>query len=984
MIDLPIQFDQPIWLVGLVGLVPVVWLGRRSMSGLGRWRQRIAIGLRALVLAILIMLLAGPVYARKFKRLSVVTIIDRSQSVPEGLKASALKYVEQAAATRPKEDRLGVVNAGEVALIEALPDAGPVHVRRDAPLRGDRTDLEGAVRMALAVLPPDTARRILLISDGNENAGDLREVAKIAKANRIPLDVLALNFTHEREVMLERLIVPHNARMGQTIAVKCVLRSTRPARGKLVLEDNGKIIDLDPDSEELALPLALKSGLNVTTVHLPIRSGGIHRFRASFAVDNEEDDTLTANNSGAGVTFVAGKGRVLVVDTDGRSSNEIMRSLKQAGIDAEYRPAYQFPTGLLEFMEFDSIVLVNAANSSFSLDQQEMMTRYVHDIGGGLVMVGGPDSFGAGGWIGSPVEKALPVDLDPPQRQQMPCGALVLIMHSCEMPRGNYWGEQVAIAAVKSLSRLDLVGVLEYDWAQGKGTTWVYPLAPAGDKTKVISAIKKMRMGDMPDFGSGMQMAYNDLVKCDAGQKHIIIISDGDPSPPTLALLNKLKAAKITVTGVAVFPHSPADVNSLRAIAQATGGRFYNVKDPNRLPRIFVKEAQVVRRPLILEKPFRPRIIDPLSELTKGIELQPPILDGYVLTAEKKELVETIMVSPQKDPILAGRYYGLGKTVAFTSDASSRWASNWLNWPRFEQFWEQVVRWSMRSGESPNLQVLTELEGERATVYVEAGGQDTEFANFLDISGVVIDPDLKTTAVKLEQVGPGRYRAGFNVSRHGNYVVNLQFKDGNKTGLVSGALSVPFAPEFRDLKDNSALLSEAAKLTGGRVLSGIPERDKLFDHSSLVFPSARKPLWKPLALLWLVLFLSEVAVRRVAVDFRAEWRRIRQAIGALAGRKETAEAVAALRDHQLQVRRRLKRAPDVRRASRRYEPTADALSKQTGPPTVAEKEPPTEPVQTKEEKVRKIEPAAASYLDRLKEAKRKAQRDMEDDTTRSE
>lgn len=981
MTDWPIQFEHPIWLLGLLIAIPVIGLGLRSLSGLGPWRQRAAILLRVLVLGLLVVLLAGPMHARRLKDLAVIAVVDRSQSVPASLQQRALGYLNAAVKDKPKADRFGVIYTGETAFIQSLPNIGAIPLAGQPPLSGDRTDLEAGVRMAMAVLPSDAARRIVLISDGNENTGDLRGAAAIAQANGVPIDVLSLHYDHAREVIFERLIVPQNTRTGQTISARCVLRSTAPVRGRLVLEDNGVAIDLDPTSPDMGMPVELTAGLNVVTVLLPVSTGGIHRFAAFFTPNDARSDTISGNNAGVGATFVLGRGKVMVVNGDGRSAGEIRRVLKEARLDVEYRPAYQFPTELMDLLGYDSILLVNVPNSAFALAQQEMMVRYVHDMGGGLVMVGGPEGFGAGGWIGSPVEEALPVVLDPPQRQQMPKGALVLIMHSVEMPEGNFWGEQVAIAAVRALSRLDLVGVLDYDWQQG--VAWVYPLSPVGDKDRVIAAIRRMQMGDMPSFKDAMEAAFEALKKCDAGQRHMIIISDGDPAPPTAEFLATLKAAKISVSGVAVFPHSPADVQSLHRVAQATGGRFYNVTDPTQLPQIFVKETQVVRRPLIWEKTFRPRVTDPLHELAKGLEAAPPALNGYVLTAEKKELVENILMSPENDPVLAARQYGLGRTVAFTSDATSRWAGPWLTWPCFSQFWEQIVRWSMRSGESPNVQVTTDLEGPRATVQVEATSEDAGFSNFLDIRGVAIDPALKTIPLKLEQVGPGRYQATFPVGKPGSYVVNLKYTDGPKTGIVQGALVVPFAPEFRDLKDNPALLAEAARISGGRLLCGEPKRDALFDRASLTFPRERTPLGKELGILWLAIFLLDVAVRRVAPDFAGIRRKMVDLVARFRRSGERPAAVEALRRRSQEVREKIRKASDPELAGRRYE--APATSRTEQPAAVPRPE--ASKAETRETKAEKTDtPAAAppSYIDRLRQAKQKARETMEDEKKEGE
>lgn len=327
------------------------------------------------------------------------------------------------------------------------------------------------------------------------------------------------------------------------------------------------------------------------------------------------------------------------------------------------------------------------------------------------------------------------------------------------------------------------------------------------------------------------------------------------------------------------------------------------------------------------------------------------------------------MNSPEGDPILASRQYGLGKTVAFTSDASSRWAKNWLGWSKFNQFWEQVVRWSMRSGESPNFQVSTDLDGRRATVQVDVTGPESGFSNFLDIRGVVVDPGMKNVAVRLQQVGPGRYQADFPVGKPGNYVINLQYIDGKKTGMIRGALAVPFAPEFHDLISNPALLAEVSEIGRGRTLSGNPNTDKIFDPASLVFPLELKPLWKELSILWLVLFLIDVAVRRVALDFKAFFDRVFFRKGKL-----SQDAVDTLRKHQLEVKKKIKRAAEPALAQTRYEPASTEAKVYT-----AAEEKPAEPKIEKQEKPEKNIPSESSYLERLKQAKQKARDNMKEE-----
>ncbi|MCK5176028.1 MAG: VWA domain-containing protein, partial [Planctomycetes bacterium] len=583
MTDYSYYFVQPWWLLGLLLVVPIIWLACRNLAALSRTRRTLATVLRCLVIIVLIALLARLTRSQKNEQLTVIAVIDRSRSIPAQLQQDALDYLAVALADKVPADQFAVVDISEIASISKLPSGDTEIRQRNTTLTGEQSRLAQGVQMAMAIAPPDTAVRILLVTDGNETAGDLKEAARIAAVNGIPVDVLPLRYRYDREVIFKRLAAPGTAKSGQTVSLRFILNSTAETSGKLFLNLNGKPVDLEPGLAEIAAEVRLKPGTNVKTISLPVGTRGVHEFEAVFVPDNPDEDMVGQNNRASALTFVAGPGHVLVADTDGSAGPEFARMLRDSGIDSRAILATELPNNLARLMDTDAIILVNTDCSNFTFAQQEMLSRYVTDLGGGLVMTGGPQSFGAGGWIGSPVADILPIDLDPPQKKQMPKGALVLIMHACEMPQGNLWGERIALAAVKTLSREDLIGILAYNWQGGSGGDWVFPLSQAGDKTAVNLAIKTMQMGDMPDLGAHLKEAYNKLKACDAGQKHVIIISDGDPAPPSKALLAQYAKSGITCSGVAVFPHSPADVNSLRRIAGKTGGRFYNVKDPQSL-----------------------------------------------------------------------------------------------------------------------------------------------------------------------------------------------------------------------------------------------------------------------------------------------------------------------------------------------------------------------------------------------------------------
>lgn len=919
MASYQLSFSQPWWLLACVGVIPLIWLARHSLVYLNPVRRYLTIILRVLVITVLILLLARPLLVEENKNLALITVIDRSQSIPATLQEQALAYLDEAMLTKKPTEQLAVVDVAEAASVSKLPSGDPEIRRRNTTLSGLQSKLADGVQMAMAIASPETATRILLVSDGNETDGDLKEAARIAAANHIPIDILPLRYQYENEVVFKRLAVPSQARSGQTISLRFILSSTTNTRGSIQLNLNSRPVDLDPDSARLAVPIELKPGTNVKTISLPVGTHGLHDFQAVYIPDDSEQDKVTQNNRAGGMTFVAGPGHVLVLDTNGQSGQAIVDALAKSDIDVRYGLTDLLPNDPAQLMSADAVVLVNTDCSQFTYQQQEMLCRYVTDMGGGLVMVGGSNAFGAGGWIGSPVADILPVDLDPPQKKQLPKGALVLIMHACEMPQGNLWGKRTAIAAIKTLSRMDIVGILAYDW-EGKND-WVYPLSEVGDKNKIIHAINQMQMGDMPDLHYHLQLAYQQLKDVQAGQKHVIVITDGDPNPPSAELLDQCKAAGITCSTVGIFPHSRADLNNLIRVSQKTGGRFYDVKDPQQLPKIFIKEAQVVRRALIVEATFTPQITYSLSEITKGFSATLPDLDGYVLTGPKGGLSQTILSSQQADPILAICQSGLGRCVAFTSSADSRWASNWLAWGGMERFWEQTIRWVEKSASSSDYEVNTDVQGRNVTVHIERDPTKPASVQPSSMEAVVISPNIATKPLELTQVGPGQYQGFFEARDAGNYIVNLRYKKPGESRVTMSQtpVTVPFAPEFRDLSDNFGLLNQVCQITSGRLLGEDPTQENLFDTTGVKFPQTHMPLTRPLMLIWLVLFLLDVAVRRIALDVRAIWRKVLQWVRRPLASKKKQETIDRLQQTHRKLRDKLKKKSDSQTAARRYE-----------------------------------------------------------------
>lgn len=997
----PIQFDEPMWLLLIPLLVPITWLiARQSLSGLESTARWVALGVRWIVIIMVAVALARPHWRDEAEDVAVVLLADVSRSMPTGAAQSVKSFLAEAVSNDEPTDRLGVVTTAKDALTQLLPSRRrppqdvTTSMNPDDWLSGQRdaTNLADAVSMAMAIKPEDSALRLLLASDGNETQGSLLAMADSARAAGIPIDVLMVPHEARNEVIFDKLVVPETARRGQTVRLNFVLTATSVIRGRLSLLSNGTPVDLNPDDPDPSVIVDLEPGPNALPIPIRLDRSGPQTFEAFFEPLDRADDAIVENNRALGVTFVSGEGRAVILAETLEASRSIGEALLESNVEVQVlEPAGAFGS-LTDLQAYDAVILIDVPASSFSANQRELLRAYVHDSGGGLVMVGGPESFGAGGWIGTPVADALPVKLDPPQKRQIPKGALVLIMHSCEAPRGNYWGQQTALAAAQALSRLDLVGVVEFSWnaATPNGIVWPYPLSPRGDGQAVTRAIKNLTFGDMPSFVPAMQQTLTALQGANAGQKHCIIISDGDPQPPPMAMLQQFANSKITISTVEVFPHAGfGTTGTMRTIANVTGGKYYFINTQGQLgqlPQIFTKEAQIVRRALIWEgDPFNPKIVNVGAEAMRGIGPSLPAISGYVVTAPREGLALTTIEGPENDPICAQWQYGLGRSVAFTSDAASRWSSAWVNWGQFRAFWDQHVRWAMRPSGSATIDVLTESSGAETKIIVTALDAAGDSLNFARFRGRLSRPDLTGDEVELQQTGPGRYEGTVPSEDAGTYLLSLRYDapkpdgSGVEQGSVQAAFSRPFADEFRALRDNTALLRQVADLTGGRVIDpSDPSTAALFEREGLTFPVAMQSIWMGVAIAAISLFLVDVGVRRVRIDLRAIVSGVRRAAHRAEAKKEA--DLGALQAARAKAKQRMRTPSDDAEKPRVAQQKFEASESQLKAPAISPIDSPTRRDEsgTPSRESDAGDDEESGGLSRLMQAKRRARESMDD------
>jgi len=1019
MFDYSFAFQSPWLLLVLPALAAaVVWLSRRSLAVLGFWRWLSAVVLRTFVLAVLVLAVAEVQMVRTSDRVTVIYLLDQSESIPKAQREAMVRFVNAAISEhRQREDRAGVIVFGRDAAIEIPPFDDDVQMmpQIESPLDPNYTDLARAMRLAQASFPEDAAKRIVLVSDGNENLGDAGREAQALTGGGVGIDVVPVRYTRRGEVILERVTMPSDVRRGQPFDLCVVLSNTHTAGDGRLTPELPADGDLGGVSGRLRITkwlgdqpipvsedtVVLPPGKRRFTVRQEIDATGFYTYQAEFLPDDPANDAMSENNEATAFTQVRGRGQVLLVE-DAQNPGEFERfkqALARQNLEVAERSSDQAFAGLAELQQYDTVILANVPREDFTDAQISMLVRNTQQMGAGLVMLGGPNSFGAGGWTNTELEKAMPVDFQIKSAKIVPRGALAMVMHATEMGQGNFWQKRIAQEALNALGARDYCGLIHY--GNTGRTEWLWEpgmLEVGGRRNQMLDRIGRMTPGDMPEFNPGLVMAHRELTKLpDAAVKHMIIISDGDPSPPSGATLKALVDAKITVSTVAVGTHGPPGSRLMADIADKTKGKYYMVLNANALPRIFQREARRVAQPLIYENPngFRPRVRFP-HEMLSGIEEFQPIT-GFVMTSVKENpLVEVSLISPQplnekNATILASWTYGLGKAVAFTTDAGARYARSWTGWENYDKLFGQIVRWSMRPvDEEGKFAVASDVGDGEVRVVVTALDKDDEFLNFLNMSGTVVGPDLEPLPMKMEQTAPGRYVGSFPTREPGAYFVMVSPGAG-KAPLRTG-VNVPYSDEFRGRPVNEALLGELTQTRPagsppGKLIEGLGQGSGLSTPiSQLPTPTPQllqvdpfrrdlpkatssRGIWHYLVLAGCVVFFCDVFVRRVQVGFG--WvaplaGRVRDTILRRQPQPAAPETIDRLRSRKQEVGAQI----DQIRAAARFEASAGEgadISVLDQPAKPLSGQPPAAPTPSLS-----AEPQEESYTERLLKAKRKA------------
>ncbi len=949
------NFSEPLYLLLLIPALAWLFWVARGMHGMTRARRRLAIGLRALVLALLIFALAGLQSVRPNKGVSTIFVLDQSASMKPEFLGEARAFIGKSLQALGPDDKAGLVVFGKDPVIDvntgSLRALGKIY----ASPNPSSTNIAAAIRLASAAFGEGTAKRIVLLSDGNETDGDAAEAAQVAATDDIQIDYVRPDAQRGRqdEVVVDDLVLPNAVTKGQPFEARVTAEATAATSGTLRLDRDGVPV--------AQMSVHLTPGTNSLVIGQTAGSPGFYRYRAVLTADR---DTDVRNNVGMGFVSVQGKPRVLLLEGTPGTGQALAQALQAHDLDVKRAGPEGLPTRPEDLQGYDGVLLSDFPAEAMTPGQMALLTGAVRETGVGLGMVGGENSFLPGGYYETPIADALPVDLNVRQRKTFPSTTIIIVMDtSGSMGMIEDGQEKVKIAAsaaaatVRMMNVSDLVGVA----GSTDDISFVAPIQHPTDKDAITAQVGRMDVGGGGIYiRPSLEFADKALTPINTKVRHLILMADGDDSDEqegALARAQEMVAKGMTVSVVAIG--TGKDVPFLKQLASVGKGSFYLADHANQLQRLFTRDASMMTRSAIEEGAFLPKV-DPGDEVLRGLNLRAmPPLYAYDLASDRP-LSRVPMRTGKGDPLLAFWQYGLGTSMAFTSDAQPKWARQWMGWADFGGFWAQTVRSLLRHASGNRLQVAVHQDGGKDVVEVQAFDAGGNAINNLAAKVHVLAPDGHGQEVPISQQGPGRYEGRFEAggagseTGTGSYIVSVAEAQGAGPPLVTRAgFAVAYPPEYQAVGPNLNLLAQAAKTTGGEALAQPIDAFRLSARPGV----SVRDLW-PLLLLWAaVLFPLDVAVRRLALPL-AE---VRAAVLAWLGRRRPAAvrvpasaSIARLHQAKQQVSPRPAAAmpPDVA-------PDSTHVSPRPAAPAASGSAPPPAPA-----------PTALSSAQRLLEAKR--------------
>jgi uncharacterized membrane protein len=851
------------WAFLLLALVPLVFF-RAARSYADRPRSaKLAIGaLRSAICVLLTLEFAGITFWWKGRAGDehLAYVVDVSDSVTPAMRKQALEQVVRSVEQRGDEETASLVVFGssptvlvpfgeglsrEKAASAFKPFLETERIR--TPISGRATNLERAIQAALSGFPAKAQKRVILVTDGNETDGEALQQAKAASEQHVQICCVPLRQLDSRDVVVATLNLPERIKREEAFEIQCEVQSAGDIEGRLKL-----YVD---DYLAVEKQVKLSRGKHGETFRRSLEEAGAHLLQAHFESDAAQP---TENDKAFAYAALPGRPRILVISRSDVAP--LLSALGSARFNVEHLTPAGAPATMLELTRYDAVILENVPAEELGRHRLRLLRDYVSRLGGGLILTGGVDSFGPGGYAGTPVEQASPVAMEVPTEERPSTSVVVVVDDSRSMwlhgtpdmnfqkelfekPGASYLGlstgdkadfiRKVFERVVLSLNDRDSVGAIGLT-SQLKAAQWYVRLQRVTDKPRLIQQFnREFARQNYSILIDTVNESRFYLINDPATYKQMLLLTDGyvaaDSDYHKLAQIFLSDGFSISTVGVG----TDSNVALLDEIAQWGGGRFYLASQIKEIGDVYEKELTAPTTQLVVEQASPVSLVKD-TEILQGLDMNlAPDLFGYVRTRPKTTSETYVTIEGTKDPILASWRHHAGKVIAFTSSAVGNWATLWVkDWEDgYSRFWRQLVNGVLQTPGDQTYRLHLKPSGTKLKVAADVLDANEDFVNTAEVEarlyylgerGDVFSPSVSWSA-RLQQVGPGRYEHEFEMEREGVYLASVQGAGADATTIVTSGAIMPTPKELMNPEANEPLLAAIAGATGGKLAADVTE-----------------------------------------------------------------------------------------------------------------------------------------------------------------
>lgn len=905
------MFTEPHW---LLLLFPGLW----AVFAL-RMRSRKIMALRILTVVLVILALAGMQLRLPGREGMLVVVADRSLSMPADSDSRISETLSLLRRQMPGNAKLGVLSFADEVRVDMPPGRGSFS-GFSSTINPEASNLSEAVERALSLIPGDLAARIIVVSDGLWSGKDPIPAAFKAAARGVPIDYRELGRDTANDLAVSRFEVPGLLEPGENFMIAAEIFAPVEQTAAIELLCAGQTI--------ASVSRRLRRGNNSVTFRHSSGEASVLKYHLRVTGSHGKDPVPENNIAGA-LAEVRGRMPLLLVSENPDSPLAGLLKRQQQRVElispVEIRWSLEFLAG------YSAVIIEDVSANRLGMHGMQVLAAWVKHLGGGLLLTGGRNSYGNGGYYQSVLEPILPVSLELRSEHRKLALALVLALDRSGSMAAPAQGDRTKmdlanIAAANTidlLSPLDEFGLLAVDTEPHVITD----LQPLTNKEAVRNKVLRVEsMGGGIYVEVGLSKACEMLMQSKAKTRHIILFADASDSEQPgqyWVLLDKAGKAGITCSVIGLGRENDSDANLLKKIAAEGKGRIFFTNDPGELPRLFTQDTFVAARSTFLDEVTAVATTDAISVFVgKPLPVSSQVGAYNLCYARPEAQVAMKTLDENSAPMIAGWQQGLGRVACYMGVVDDTLGQPFLRSAQASEILVGLCLWAAADDRQSieNMPVTQSMQNGQwqATLHLDPEREREIFKENPQVTVLRSFAGNEPVSEQLTMNWETADSLSASLQLRGNETVVSMVEAGGNRRLRLYPVCLPYSQEYRPrhLDSGSQALREIAAITGGVELIDLSQAWQSMP-STVQFRSISD--W--LLLMALLLMFLEIAERRTALVSLLLARLQRQS-------KEPATAVAATGEKT--VWRPLSQAEKTTPVEAQSEPQTDVVKSEPG------------------------------------------------------